>query len=215
MTVAKNPDPSRRYRSPLREEQARRTHAAVIEAATACFVEKGYAATTMKDIAARASVSVETVYGQGGKASLLLAAVDRTLTGDDLPEPVIERAPLRGVREAPDAREALRRFRDLLVEGLPRALPLMYVFHVSAGADQEIGAAYATYEERRLADMTKIAEALEPGLRVPVAEAADVIWALVSTASIRALVVDRGWGVERWADWVTATLERTLLDDIS
>ncbi|WP_285579367.1 TetR/AcrR family transcriptional regulator [Herbidospora sp. NBRC 101105] len=212
MTVAKKPDASRRYRSPLREEQARRTHAAVIEAATACFVEKGYAATTMKDVAARAGVSVETVYGQGGKASLLLAAVDRTLAGDDTPVPVIERAPLREVMESPDAHAALRRFRDVVVEGMPKALPLMHAFHVAAGGDAEIGAAYQVYEQRRLTDMTKIAESLEAGLRVPTAEAADVIWALFSTPAIHALMVDRGWGVERWADWVISVLERTLLD---
>ncbi|GAB1817226.1 TetR family transcriptional regulator [Herbidospora sp. RD11066] len=176
-----------------------------------CFAEKGYAATTMKDIAARASVSVETVYGQGGKASLLLAAIDRTLVGDDAPEPVIERGPIKDVLTTPDPREALHRFRDLVVEGLPGVLPLMYAFHVAAGADTELGAAYRIYEERRLADMTRIAESLGPGLRVPTEEAADVIWALFNTGTIQALVVDRGWGVERWADWVTMTLERTLL----
>ncbi|WP_169807425.1 TetR/AcrR family transcriptional regulator [Herbidospora cretacea] len=214
MTVAKKSDPSRRYRSPLREEQARRTHAAVVEAATACFVEKGYAPTTMKDIAARAGVSVETVYGQGGKASLLLAAVDRTLAGDDTPVPVIERAPLRTVMDAPDARAALRRFRDVVVEGMPKALPLMYAFHAAAGGDGEIGAAYQTYEDRRLEDMTKIAESLAPDLRVPVEEAADVIWALFNTGAIHALMVGRGWGVERWADWMILTLEKTLLKDV-
>ncbi|MEU4512524.1 hypothetical protein AB0G05_23800 [Nonomuraea wenchangensis] len=44
------------------------------------------------------------------------------------------------------------------------------------------------------------------------AEAADVSWALFTTVAIRALVVDRDWGVERWASWVADVLERTLLD---
>ena len=46
------------YRSPLREEQARQTRAAVLDAAGACFLERGYAATTMRDVATRAQVSV-------------------------------------------------------------------------------------------------------------------------------------------------------------
>jgi AcrR family transcriptional regulator len=185
----------------------------VITAATECFVEKGYAATTMKDIATRAGVSVETVYSQGSKASLLLAVVDRALVGDDDPVPVIERPDMRGVMEAPDARQALRRLRDLIVEGLPTGLPVMYAFQRAAGADPEIAAAWATYAERRLSDMTRLAQALAPGLRpgVTVSEAADVMWVLINTTVIQALVVDRGWTVERWADWVTDTLERTLL----
>ncbi|MGA4993122.1 TetR/AcrR family transcriptional regulator [Nonomuraea bangladeshensis] len=214
MTVAKNREPSRRYRSPLREEQARRTRTAVIDAATGCFVETGYVATTMKDIAARAGVSVETVYAQGNKASLLLKVVDRALAGDEGPETVLERPGMRGVLEASDPREVLRRLREILVAGIPYALPVMHAFQTAAAADPEIAEVFATYEERRLTDMTAIAEALAPGLRpgVTVAEAADVVWALFTTTAIRALVVDRDWGVERWASWVTDVLERTLLD---
>jgi hypothetical protein len=37
----------------------------------------------MKDIAAEAGVSVQTVFSQGGKAALLLACVDRAVVGDD------------------------------------------------------------------------------------------------------------------------------------
>ena len=47
----------RNYSSPLRVEQARRTRLAVLDAAERCFLEWGYAATTMKDVAATAGVS--------------------------------------------------------------------------------------------------------------------------------------------------------------
>lgn len=214
MTVAKSPRASRTYRSPLREEQAKRTRAAVLDAATACFVEAGYAATTMKDVAARAGVSVETVYGQGSKASLLLAAVDRALAGDDEPVPVIERPGMRAVVEAPDPRQALRRLSELAVVGLEDTLPVMHAFQRAAGADPEIAAAHAVYEERRLADVTRIAQALAPGLRpgVTVADAADVIWGMADFSFIRSFVVERGWSVGKWAGWLADTLERTLLE---
>jgi AcrR family transcriptional regulator len=61
----------------LRAEQAQRTRAGVLEAAGRCFVARGYAGTTMRDIAEAAGVSVQTVFGQGSKAALLLASVDR------------------------------------------------------------------------------------------------------------------------------------------
>lgn len=213
MTVAKKSGASRNYRSPLREEQARRTRSAVVDAATACFVEGGYTATTMKDIAARAGVSVETVYAQGGKASLMLAAVDRALTGDDETVPVIERPAMQAVLEAADAREAVRLLREVILANLPRALPVMHAFHLAAGADPEIAVAAAAYDERRLVDMTRIAAALAPGLRpdVTVSEAADVLWALLDPPAAQALVVTRGWGVGRWADWAADAVERLLL----
>ena len=52
----------RRYDSSARREQARATRRQVLAAATALFLERGYAATTMADVAARAGVVVQTVY---------------------------------------------------------------------------------------------------------------------------------------------------------
>src|SRR6478672_11318927 len=79
------------YNSPLRAEQAQRTRTAVLDAAGRCFLDKGYAATTMKDVAAEAGVSVQTVFGQGSKAALLLACVDRAVVGDDEEAPLLAR----------------------------------------------------------------------------------------------------------------------------
>ncbi|GAB2827996.1 TetR/AcrR family transcriptional regulator [Actinocorallia aurea] len=213
MTVAKKPGASRTYRSPLRAEQAKRTRAAVIDAASACFVDAGYAATTMKDIAARAGVSVETVYGQGSKTSLFLAVVDRTLAGDDEPVPVIERPGMRAVLEAPDPRQALERLREYVEAGLAAALPVMHAFQRAAGADPEIAEAHTVYEERRFSDMTRIAEALAPGLRadVTVEDAADVLFGMFNFAFIQPFIVDRGWSDARWAAWIAETLDRLLL----
>src|SRR3954468_545429 len=90
------------YHSPLRAEQARRTRAAVLDAAGRCFLRSGYAATTMKDVAAEAGGPAQTVFGQGGKASLLLACVDRAVVGDDDDVPFRQRDLFVRVVETPD-----------------------------------------------------------------------------------------------------------------
>src|SRR5438105_8681009 len=95
-------DRKRIYNSPLRAEQAQRTRAAVLDAAGRCFLDKGYAATTMKDVAAAAGVSVQTVFGQGSKAALLLACVDRAVVGDDEDVPFARRELFQRVLEEPD-----------------------------------------------------------------------------------------------------------------
>ena len=41
--------PRRRYRSPRREEQARQTRMAILDAAQELFIDRGYVATTVAD----------------------------------------------------------------------------------------------------------------------------------------------------------------------
>ena len=64
--------PSRRYRSTRREEQTAQTRRDIIAAAGVLFRERGYAGTSMPEIAAEAGVAVETIYRAfGSKAGLL------------------------------------------------------------------------------------------------------------------------------------------------
>ena len=213
MTVAKKRAPSRTYRSALREEQARRTRTAVLDAAAEAFVEVGYAATTMKDVARRAGVSVETVYGQGSKASLLLAAVDRAIVGDEEPVALRDRPEIREMHGAATPAAAVAAMRDLVAGALRDSLPVMMAFDRAAGADPEIAAVHADYEARRRSDMVLLAAALRPGLRPEVTpdEAADVLTALFSNSFMHQFVGLHGWEPERFADWVAAAITRLLL----
>src|SRR3954470_19884269 len=61
----------RTYRSSVREEQARRTRLAILDAARLLFTEQGYAATTIAQIAAGAGVAVDTVYAAVGTKPVL------------------------------------------------------------------------------------------------------------------------------------------------
>ena len=73
---------TRRYRSPRRLAQAAATRSSVIAAAEHLFSEKGYAATTVAEVARRAQVSVDTVYASvGRKPHLVLAVIDTVLGG--------------------------------------------------------------------------------------------------------------------------------------
>ena len=78
--------PRRRYDARQRRAQARATRRAVLATAGQLFADRGYQRTSMKDIAAGAGVSVETVYGYfGAKAGLLKELLDVTVAGDDAP----------------------------------------------------------------------------------------------------------------------------------
>lgn len=64
--------PSRDYRSPLREDAKALTRRRIVEATVALHAEKGTLATSHADIAARAGVSVPTVYNHFPTVASLL-----------------------------------------------------------------------------------------------------------------------------------------------
>jgi AcrR family transcriptional regulator len=76
-----------------RDQRAAETRAVVLEAATALFAERGWAATGMRDIASRAGVAVQTVYSSfASKSDVLLAAIDVGVVGDTRPVPLSDRS---------------------------------------------------------------------------------------------------------------------------
>lgn len=167
----------------------------------------------MKDVAAEAGVSVETVYAQGSKSALLLAVVDRTLTGDDESVPLLDRPQWESVLRAEDGRAALEALGELIAAGLGEAVPVLGAFARAAAADPQIAPHFAEYERRRYADMRRIAEVLADHLRpgVTVEEATDVLWGLVSWEVILLFVRERDWEPGRYGRWVADALARILL----
>ena len=202
----------RSYASPIRERQALQTRTAVIEAAAHRFADRGYTATTMKDIAEQAGVSVETVYGQGSKASLLIAAVDRIRAGDADSGVTSDRTDMRSVMHSSDPKQAMRHLQTLITTSLPEALPILIAFRKAADSDPDIATAYEAYEAKRWTDLEPIARALTPQLRagLSVQHAADVIWSLLDPTAAEGLLNRRSWTVEQWATWVTNALNRLL-----
>ncbi|MGO4758231.1 helix-turn-helix domain-containing protein, partial [Streptomyces sp. 2MCAF27] len=64
----------RRYDSVRRTTQAQQTRAEIADAARRLFVSQGWAATTVRDVAREAGVSVPTVYAAYGNKTGLTRA---------------------------------------------------------------------------------------------------------------------------------------------
>jgi AcrR family transcriptional regulator len=202
------------YNSPLRAEQAQRTRAAVLDAAGRCFLDKGYAATTMKDIAAGAGVSVQTVFGQGSKAALLLGCVDRALVGDDEAVPLARRELFVRLVEAPERAAKLAAAREMARTYVPLTAPILQVFADAAAGDEEIAEAWAEYEKRRLQDARVLIGSFAPWLRegLDVERATEIFWAVFSHVPIANLVRGRGWTVDQYVDFWVDAVDRLLLE---
>lgn len=206
-------DGRRTYRSSLRAEQAVRTRAAVLDAAGTCFARDGYARTTMKAIAAEAGVSLQTVFTQGSKPALLLAAVDRAVAGDDAGEAVLERADLQPLLGSTDKAAKLALLRDATVAYTRSAGPMVRVFRDAAASDPELAGHWAEYEQRRYSDMRVLVASFAPLLRegVDVDRATDIAWSIFTSETSDNLHHGRGWSVEEYATWLTDALDRLIL----
>ena len=209
MAIAK-----RAYRSPVREQQALSTRNAILDAAAECFVCGGYARTTMKDVAERVGVSVQSVHLFATKASLLLAVVERAIgDGDGVTAPGRGDG-LTGAVAARTKSEKLRRMRAFIRVRMPQAAPVLRAFRDAAPSDPAIAFAWCEHERRRHADVTTFVESCAPLLRpdFTIERAADVAWsAIISPHVADMLMHGRGWTIDEYVDWAVETFDSMLL----
>lgn len=206
----------RRYRSPLREERARRTRRRVVEAATSSFLERGYAATTIRSVAADAGVSIPTVEAQfGTKSRLLKAAIDVAIAGDDEPVAVLERPWVAGARAAATVDGFLAIVSGVLTAAQERSAGLVLAVFEGSSRDAELGRLSEQMVAQRehtagwiVEGMTRIAP-LRPGCGR--AEAVDTVWLLMDPAVFVRLTGERRWAVERYRRWVADAIARLLM----
>src|SRR3954452_15481259 len=127
-------------------EKTRATRAALVESATALFVEKGYGAVSVRDVARRTHMTSGAIYGQfRNKADLLVAAIAEHISLD-LEQPS---------RQGSDFRTAIARqwrtyrsragMRALLVEGA-----------AAARVDDEVRSQLNELQSARIADWKRI-----------------------------------------------------------
>src|SRR5262252_923547 len=145
-SAAQNMKPSkRRYHSPLRSEAARATRQAIIESARRFFLEKGYAATTMPEIAKAAGTALDTVYATvGKKPALFRLLIEMAISGSDRALPAEERDYVRAIRAEADAARKLRLYAAALGRIQPRLAPLIRVLQGAAPLDAELEALWRT-----------------------------------------------------------------------
>src|SRR3954449_7967513 len=89
----------------VRAEQAARTRSRILDAAAALFLDRGYARTTMKDVADAAGVARDTVHAVfGSKARLLTALIDARLVPGGAVANITERPDAQAIKEEVDQR---------------------------------------------------------------------------------------------------------------
>ena len=209
-------DVKRRYESAHRQEQARQTRRAILDAAAVLFVDPGYAATPLTAIAAKSGVAVQTVYKVfGSKQALLSALVDVTVAGDDEPVPLADRQFVADVRALTNARAKLGRYAQHLIETLARQAQVMLALAAAATADPEAASIWRkNLDDRRNGMALFAAELASTGEIRPeqtVDAVADVLWLAMDVRNYDWLVRQRGWSSERFQRWYVDTVAAAIL----
>ncbi len=207
---------SRSYSSRVRDAQARRTRLAIIQAASRLFAENGYAATSVDQIAAAAGVARATVFASvGGKPALLKTAHDVAIVGDDKPVALPDRPRSRKVIADPDQYRHAAGYAEIVVEIGGRMARLYDAIRAAAGVDDEVGELWRELNsQRRTGAGNFVRQSASKGpLRSGLDQqtGADLVFVLNDPALYRTLVLERGWPVEKFAAWLTRTMQEQLL----
>ncbi len=201
---------------PARQARTRRTRTAVIEAARALFLERGYAATTIEAISDLSDTPQATVYRLfSSKLGILKAVLDVSVVGDDEAVEMLDRPQVRALLSDPDPRSKLAGFAALLRQVMARTGPVHRILADAARSDPDAASLLAELARQRHEGQHRIARslarshALRPRLRER--DAADIIHALASPEVYGLLVFDRSWSGERYEKWLRAILTDQLL----
>ena len=198
----------RRYDASRRKAAAEATRERICAAAEQLFLRDGYARTSIRAVAREAGVAEATVYVAFSTKSALLDATIVRATRDNDGEP------LSAILDGP-AGDMLRRLAASHAATLQRAARLIALGESAVLMDAalrplrrrahaNLRAAYAAIAQR-LVD----ARLLRPELTA--ADAADTLYAICNETTYLRLTDDGARDPKRYATWLSATLEATLL----
>jgi AcrR family transcriptional regulator len=205
--------PQRSYRSPLREEAARRTRETVVAAAAEVFLEEGYTGATIEQIAARADVSRPTVFGVGNKPQLFALARQRAATGGQL---TANDEGFQKILAIPDGRQLIKEFAAFTAAISQRLGRLQLVLEQAAETDPELAQLLESSQQellecaRAIVAATAATGSLRPD--IPREAAADMLWLQIQPTNYRRLVGERGWSHQAFEHWHATTMITALLE---
>jgi AcrR family transcriptional regulator len=207
----------RPYRSTLRAEQAAATRTRILDSASALFVEQGYPATTLAQVAAAAGVAADTVlHIFGSKKGLLKAVLDVVVGGDETQVPVLDRPGPQAMRAETDQRRQVAMLARGIAEQAERIQPVDDILRSAAVVDTEARALRDDLQLRQrrqaMAQVVSwIADNGELKDRMSVQDAADIAWTVTSPEVHYLLRHQCGWDADRYETWLHDTLEAALL----
>ena len=196
-----------------RARQAAQTRRDILHAARGLFAAKGYAATSVAEIAAAAGASVQTIYDSVGSKAQLVTALNDLVDEEGGVAPLARRIPSetdpRALLEIAVSitHNICKRCGDIIgaVYGAANVEPALALLRDESRRRHREGIARLT---GRLADLDAVRPELEQE------RAAEMIAALTDPQVVRTFVIDYGWDWDDWHDWTVDALAQLVLRDM-
>ena len=194
-------------RPTLREERAAVTRRRILDAARRRFFEDGYAATTLRAVAAEAGVAVQTVYAVYGSKAAILAELRALVV--NLPEADAE---WRAAMSDPTPQGRLARFAHSIRSRWELAGDIVRVHQDAVRVDASLRPGIDAAEERRRGGIVAFVRGLSTdlgadlGAPIEVERAIGVVNALTLYAVYEELVVTLGWTPDAYEAWLAEAL---------
>ena len=179
------------------------------------MVRDGYVATSISAIAAEANVAVQTIYNSvGAKAELLAAILERVAEQADAPE-LVSASMRKRIDDARNASEIIRILSAWCAVVNERTAGILRVVNEAAVIDPDVAEFARRQDVTRLLGYGEVSTALRTrrGLRTGLSdhEGAAAIWAVGHPQVYRTLVLEVGWSVTAYREWLEKTLHGSLL----
>lgn len=198
---------TRKYRSPLREEQAAETRLRILNAAAELFAAFGYEGTSLADIARAASVSVGTMKASGPKRDLLLAAFEHSFAGAEGIDSLAVHGPIAEISADTDNERYLAGIMHFVAESNRRSSGLWMTLVSAAASDDTLAGELDGLKRRRRADMLVLVDELRrrglSSTHLPRAVRADSMSFILSPEGYNQLVLDACWSQSDYEAWLT------------
>jgi AcrR family transcriptional regulator len=180
------------------------------------MLERGYRATTIAAVAARAEVNVDTVYELVGRKPVMLRElIEQTISGTGQAVPAEERDYVRAMKASSDPLEKLAIYARAMRKIHARMAPLHLALRDASSTEPEADEVWRQISERRAANMRKFVQDLKTTGRVrqdlSISDAADLVWVTNSPEVYVMLTVERGWSPLRYERWLLDSWSRLLL----
>ena len=212
MALAKRPYDARRRRERATEERSE-TRRRVVNAARELFLERGYLATTMADIAAEAGVALQSVYTAGqSKADLLHLVTDLAVAGDSQEIMLVDRPVYAAIAAEPDPARQIEMFAGLIAATMERLAPVWITYREAAAVDPKAAANLVAAHRRRHETFRTLVRMIpEQHLRNDHDRSADTAWVVGSIDVFLLLRTVLEWNATQYANW----LRDVLIDQLA
>jgi AcrR family transcriptional regulator len=197
----------------LRERKAQLTRDEILRAARHLFAERGYARTSVREIAQAAGVSAQTVYDSvGSKQALVSSLNDLIDTEAGIPQLALAAAGSEDPRELAATNARITR------SILEHCGDIIHALVTGAAAEPELAAVLAEGQRRHIEGAGRIVGRLRRLGALGSIDPDEAVESLAVVTDIRfALVMQEsyGWSLDRLESWMAATSRALLLGQSS